>query len=229
MVCETADPGFAPDPPAGARRPGGLTQVEWKARRFIPGLAVPALAVALSLAALGVPPAEKSTSAKGLVANLVHFLAGTFRGSSPDNGLMIVSTRLDSAPTLQLERLVVRVTGTYRGDAVLLRGLWRISYQGDSVWLVFIPGIDPVEGARRFSDPTFSPTELDAGCWTPLAKRNEAFEGAVKPFPNCRDALRAGAVQSVGNEWSARFSADRMRFENRETGEVLTFARAAEK
>jgi hypothetical protein len=154
-------------------------------------------------------------------------LAGTFRGSSPGNDLTIVSTPLGGSPVLQLEKLEVRVTGSYQGDAVLLRGLWRVSYQGDAVWLVFIPGVDPLEAARRFSDPTFSPTELGAGCWTVLAIRGRAFEGRVKTFPNCRDALRAGAVQRIDTEWSVRIAAGELRFENRETGEVLSFSRAA--
>jgi hypothetical protein len=188
-----------------------------------------ALAGALSLAGLGARPVEKKSSPSGSVAKLSHMLDGVFRGSSPGNDLTIVSTPLGATPTLQVEKLEVRVTGTYQGDAVLLRGLWRISYQGDAVWLVFIPGVDPIEAARRFSDPTFSPVELDAGCWTILTSRNEAFEGAVKPFPNCRKALQAGAVQSVGKEWSARFSAREMRFENQETGEVLSFSRVAGK
>jgi hypothetical protein len=163
------------------------------------------------------------------VAELTRMLAGKFRGSSPGNDLTIVSTPLPGTPALQVEKLEVRVTGKYQGDAVLLRGLWRISYQGDAVWLVFIPGVDPIEAARRFSDPTFSPTELEAGCWTTLMAGKEGFEGSVKPFPNCRNALQAGAVQSVGREWSARFSADSMRLENRETGEILSFSRAAGK
>ncbi len=163
------------------------------------------------------------------VAKLTRMLVGTFRGSNPENDLTIVSTPLGSAPTLRLGRLEVRVTGTYRGDAVLLRGLWRISDQGDAVWLVFIPGVDPIEASRRFSDPTFSPPELEAGCWSLLTSRDGAFEGMVKPFPNCRNALRAGEVQSVGKEWSVRFSTGQMRFENRETGEILSFSRAAAK
>lgn len=163
------------------------------------------------------------------VAELTRMLAGTFRGSSPGNDLTIVSTPLDGTPDLRHEKLEVRVTGRYQGDAVLLRGLWRISYQGDAVWLVFIPGVDPIAAGRSFSDPTFSPTELDAACWTTLTAGKEGFEGPVKPFPNCRDALRAGEVQSVGKEWTARFSADTMRFENRETGEILSFSRAGGK
>ncbi len=166
---------------------------------------------------------------KNPVAQLTRMLAGKFRGSSPGNDLTIVSTRLGGTPTLQVEKLEVRVAGKYQGDAVLLRGLWRISYQGNAVSLVFIPGFDPTRAGRHFSDPTFSPTELDAGCWTMLAAGNGGFEGSVKPFPNCRNALQAGAVQSVGKEWSARFSADTMRFENRETGEILSFSRAAGK
>ena len=163
------------------------------------------------------------------VAELARMLVGTFRGSSPDNDLTIVSARLPATPGVQLEKLKVLITGRYKGDAGLLRGLWRISYQGDAVWLVFIPGVDSIEAARRFSDPTFSPTELDPGCWTLLTNRNGAFEGTVRPFPNCRDALRAGEVQSIGKEWSARFSAGQMRLENHETGETLSFARAAAK
>jgi hypothetical protein len=163
------------------------------------------------------------------LAELTRMLAGKFRGSSPGNDLTIVSTPLGGTPALQVGKLEVRVTGKYQGDAVLLRGLWRISYQGNAVWLVFIPGVDPIDAGRRFSDPAFSPTELDAGCWTTLTAGNQGFEGSVKPFPNCRNALQAGAVQSVGKEWSARFSADAMRFENRETGEILSFSRAAEK
>jgi|GEM_PF-2080427 len=167
---------------------------------------------------------------KNPVAELTRMLTGKFRGSSPGNDLTLVSTPLGGTPALRVEKLEVRVTGKYQGDAVLLRGLWRISYQGDAVWLVFIPGVDPIEAGRRFSDPTFSPTELDAGCWTTLTAGTEgSFEGSVKPFPNCRNALQAGAVQSVGREWSARFSADTMRFENRETGEILSFSRAARK
>ncbi len=166
------------------------------------------------------PPAKPA-------AELTRMLVGTFRGSSPGNDLTIVSAPLGATPTLQLEKVQVRVTGRYKGDAVLLRGLWRISYQGNALWLVFIPGVDPVEAARRFSDPTFSPTELEAGCWTLLTRRNDAFEGTVKPFPNCRAALGAGEVQSVAKDWSVRFSAGEMRFENREAGETLSFSRAA--
>jgi hypothetical protein len=167
---------------------------------------------------------------KNPAAELTRTLAGKFRGSSPGNDLTIVSTPLPGTPALQVEKLEVRVTGKYQGDAVLLRGLWRISYQGSAVWLVFIPGVDPIEAARRFSDPTFSPTELEAGCWTTLTAGTEgSFEGSVKPFPNCRNALQAGLVQSVGKEWIARFSADTMRFENRETGEILSFSRATGK
>jgi hypothetical protein len=187
------------------------------------------MAAAILLAAPGARPAEKKSPPENSAAKLSHMLAGVFRGSSPGNELTIVSTPLGSAPALQIEKLEVRVTGTYQGDAVLLRGLWRISYQGDAVWLVFIPGVDPIEAARRFSDPTFSPTELEAGCWSLLTSRNGAFEGTVKPFPNCRNALRAGAVQSIGTEWSLRFSTGQMRFENRETGEILSFSRAAPK
>jgi hypothetical protein len=162
------------------------------------------------------------------VSKLSRMLDGTFRGSNPGNDLTVVST-LHGSPTLRLGRLEVRITGTYRGDAVLLRGLWRVSYQGDAVWLVFIPGVDPVDAGRRFSDPTFSPTELEAGCWSVLTSKNGSFEGAVKTFPNCRNALKAGEVQSVGKEWSVRFSTGQMRFENRETGEILSFSRAAAK
>ena len=183
----------------------------------------------ISLAALGARPLERKSPPQNPAAELSHMLAGTFRGSSPGNELTIISTRLGSGPTLQIEKLEVRVTGKYQGDAVLLRGLWRISYQGDAVWLVFIPGVDPIEAARRFSDPTFSPPELEAGCWSLLTSKNGAFEGTVKQFPNCRNALRAGEVQSVGKEWSAHFSADAMRFENRETGEILSLSRAAAK
>jgi len=186
-----------------------------------------AVAGAILFAALGARPVEKKSSPQNSAAKLSHMLAGIFRGSSPGNELTIVSTPLGSIPALQTEKLEVRVTGTYQGDAVLLRGLWRISYQGEAVWLVFIPGVDPIEAARRFSDATFSPPELEAGCWSLLTSKNGAFEGTVKPFPNCRNALRAGEVQSVGKEWSARFSADAMRFENRETGEILSFARSA--
>jgi len=132
---------------------------------------------------------------------------------------------LASGPASQLARLEVRVTGKYSGDAVALRGLWRISYQGDVVWLVFIPGADPLDASRRFADPTFTPTELEAGCWTLLTWRDGAFEGTVKTAPNCRNALGAGAVQSIDRDWRVRFSQDQMRFENRDTGEVLTFAR----
>jgi hypothetical protein len=171
--------------------------------------------------------AEKLTN--NSVTQLTRMLTGIFRGSSPGNDLTIVSTPLGATPTLQLEKLKVLVTGKYKGDAVLLRGLWRVSYQGDVAWLVLIPGVDSIEAARRFSDPTFSPTELQAGCWTLLTSRNGAFEGTVKPFPNCRDALRAGEVQSIGKEWSARFAAAGMSFENRETGETLSFAHAAAK
>jgi hypothetical protein len=166
---------------------------------------------------------------KNPAAELTRMMTGRFRGTSPGNDLTIVSKHLPGTPALQVEKLEVRVSGRYQGDAVLLRGLWRISYQGDAVWLVFIPGVDPIDAGRRFSDPTFSPTELEAGCWTTLTARKEGYEGFVKPFPKCRDALRAGAVQSVGKEWSARFTADTMRFENRETDEVLSFSRAGGK
>jgi hypothetical protein len=203
-----------------------LTEVQRLARRFAPRTEALAVAGAILLSALGARPGEKKSSPQNSAAKLTHMLAGIFRGSSPGNELTIVSTPLPSAPTLQIEKLDVRVTGTYRGDAVLLRGVWRISYQGDAVWLVFIPGVDPIEAARRFSDPTFSPTELEAGCWSLLTSKNGTFEGTVKPFPNCRNALRAGEVQSVGKEWSALFSADAMRFENRETGEILSFSRS---
>ena len=203
-----------------------LTEVQRLARRFAPrtevvgrGRCHPARGSWRAAGGEEEPPQNSA-------AKLSHMLAGIFRGSSPGNELMIVSTPLGSAPALQTEKLEVRVTGTYQGDAVLLRGLWRISYQGDAVWLVFIPGVDPIEAARRFSDPTFSPPELEAGCWSLLTSKNGAFEGTVKPFPNCRNALRAGEVQSVGKEWSTRFSADAMRFENRETGEILSFSRA---
>src|SRR6266540_3249689 len=197
-----------------------LTEVQ---RRFAPRAEVLAVASAILLAALGARPVEKKSSPQSSAAKLSRMLAGVFRGSSPGNEMTIVSTPLPSAPTLQIEKLEVRVTGTYQGDAVLLRGLWRISYQGEAVWLVFIPGVDPIEAARRFSDATFSPPELEAGCWSLLTSKNGAFEGTVKPFPNCRNALRAGEVQSVGKEWSTRFSADAIRFENWETGEALSF------
>jgi hypothetical protein len=163
------------------------------------------------------------------VEELARMLVGTYRGSSPGNDLTIVSTPLTATPTSQLNKLQVRVTGAYNGDAVLLRGLWRISYQGEAVWLVFIPGIDPTAGARAFSDPTFSPTELQAGCWTLLQGGGGGFEGTIKTFPNCRNALGAGKVQSIGKEWIVRFSNGQMRFENRATGEILSFSRAAAK
>jgi hypothetical protein len=194
------------------------------ARRLGSQLAVLASTGGLILFASEARAAERPP--KNPVARLTRMLAGKFRCSSSGNDLTIVSTPLGGTPALQVEKLKVRVTGKYQGDAVLLRGLWRISYQGDTVWLVFIPGVDPIEAGRRFSDPAFSPTELDAGCWTTLTAGSEGFEGSVKPFPNCRNALQAGAVQSVGKEWSARFSADTMRFENRETGEILSFSRA---
>jgi hypothetical protein len=197
------------------------------ARRLGSLLAVLASTGGLFLFASEARAAEKPP--KNPVAELTRMLAGKFRGSSPGNDLTIVSTPLGGTPAFQVEKLEVRVTGKYQGDAVLLRGLWRISYQGNAVWLVFIPGVDPIEAGRRFSDPAFSPTELDAGCWTTLTAGNEGFEGSLKPFPNCRSALQAGAVQSVGKEWSARFSADTMRFENRETGEILSFSRTARK
>ncbi len=165
------------------------------------------------------------------VSRLTSLLIGTFHGTSPGNELTIVSSRigLASAPASQLQRLDVRVTGTYQGDAVLLRGAWRISYQGDVVWLVFVPGVDPLEAARRFADPTFSPTELEAGCWTLLAARDDSFQGTIKPVPNCRNALHAGEIQSIDKDWTVRFSSEGMRFENGETGEILTFARTAAK
>lgn len=189
--------------------------------------------LALLLVTVGVLPLSSEIRAaekppENSVAMLSNMLAGTFRGSNPGNDLTIVST-LHGSPTLRMGRLEVRITGTFRGDAVLLRGLWRVSYQGDAVWLVFIPGVDPVDAGRRFSDPTFSPTELAAGCWSSLTSRNESFEGTIKTFPNCRNALKAGAVQSVGKEWSVRFSTGQMRFENSQTGEILSFSRAAEK
>ncbi len=202
----------------------GLARLPAAVRRFLPLAAVPALAVGLHLQGARARAAERPPSPAG---DLARMLAGTFRGSSPGNDLTVVSTPLGGSPVLQLEKLEVRVTGSYQGDAVLLRGLWRISYQGDAVWLVFIPGVDPLEAARRFADPTFSPTELEAGCWVVLTSRGRAFEGRVKTFPNCRDALRAGAVQRVDKEWSVHVAADEMRFENAETGEVLSFTRAA--
>jgi hypothetical protein len=206
-----------------------LTESQGRVRHLVPRPVALAVAGAVLLAALGSRPVEKKSSPRNSAANLGHMLVGVFRGSSPGNDLTIVSAPLGATPTSQLEKLQVRVTGTYKGDAVLLRGLWRISYQGDAVWLVFIPGVDPTEAGRRFSDPTFVPTELEAGCWTVLRSGDGAFEGTVKPFPNCRNALGAGEVQSVGKEWSARFSAEEMRFENRETDETLSFARAAAK
>ena len=194
-------------------------------RGFGPLLALLSVAGGILPLASEIHAAEKPP--ENSVAALAGMLDGTFQGSNPGNDLTIVST-LHGSPTLRMGRLELRVTGTYSGDAVLLRGLWRVSYQGDAVWLVFIPGVDPVD-AGRFSDPTFSPTELGAGCWSVLTSRNGSFEGAVKTFPNCRNALKAGNVQSVGKEWSARFSTGQMRFENRETGEILSFSRAAAK
>jgi hypothetical protein len=206
------------------RRANGLAGLPKAAYRFFLLAVAPALALCLLLQGARAGAAERPPSPAG---DLARMLSGTFRGSSPGNDLTIVSTPLGGSPVLQLQRLEVRVTGAYQGDAVLLRGLWRISYQGDAVWLVFIPGVDPLEAARRFSDPTFSPTELEAGCWVVLVSRGRAFEGRVKTFPNCRDALRAGAVQRIDKEWSIRIAADEMRFENSETGETLSFSRAA--
>lgn len=200
-------------------------------RRMARGLGA---ALALAFVTGGIPPLSSEIHAAekppdNPVAELTRILLGNYRGSSPGNDLTIVSTPLAATPTSQLTKLQVRVTGTYKGDSVLLRGLWRISYQGEAVWLVFIPGVDPTAAARSFSDPTFSPTELQAGCWTLLQSAGGGFEGTIKTFPNCRNALGAGKIQSVGKEWSVRFSADRMRFENRETGEILSFSRAAAK
>lgn len=161
------------------------------------------------------------------VERLTRILVGTYRGSSPGNELTIVTSPLAATPTSQLNKLQVRISGAYQGDAVLLRGLWRISYQGDAVWLVFIPGIDPIAAARPFSDPTFSPTELQAGCWAVLKIGDGSFEGTIETFPNCRDALGAGEIQSIGKEWRVRFSEGEMRFANRETGEMLSFSRTA--
>lgn len=206
------------------RRAGGPASLPRGLRRFLPLAAAPALAVCLLLQGARASAADRPPSPAG---DLARLLAGTFQGSSPGNDLTIVSTPLGGSPVLQLQKLEVRVTGAYQGDAVLLRGLWRISYQGDAVWLVFIPGVDPLEAARRFSDPTFSPTELEAGCWVVLAIRGRAFEGRIKTFPNCRDALRAGAVQRVDKEWSVHLAPDELRFENAETGEALSFSRAA--
>ena len=188
-------------------------------------LASAAVVLGIACAVLGLPGEEKS-SPKNPVATLADMLLGTFRGSSPGNDLMIVSTRVPGTPTSQLDRLDVRVTGTYEGDAVVLRGLWRISYQGDQVWLVFIPGVDPTEAAGRFSSPAFSPTEMAVGCWTILSPRGNGFEGIVRPFPNCRNAVQARAIQSVEKEWNLHFRTDGMRFRNTQTGEVLSFTRA---
>jgi hypothetical protein len=189
-------------------------------------LASAAVALSIACAALGLPAEKKTSGPKNLVAALSDMLLGTFRGSGPGNELMIVSTRVPGTPTSQLDRLDVRVTGRYQGDAVVLRGLWRISYQGDQVWLVFIPGVDPTEAARRFSSPAFSPTEMAVGCWTILSPVGNGFEGTVRPFPDCRNAVQARAIQSVEKEWSLRFGQDGMRFENAQTGEVLAFTRA---
>jgi hypothetical protein len=196
--------------------------------RFVCALAALALTVGATFAAGGVNARESKNPPSNSVARLTRMLLGTYRGSSPENDLTIVSRRIHTSLTSQLEELDVRVTGTYEKDAVFLRGLWRISPQGDDVSLVFIPGTDPLDSARRFSGPAFSPTELDAGCWTLLASRNGAFEGRIRPFPNCRNAVQAGALQSVGKEWSVQLGADGLRFENAQSGETLSFARAGE-
>ncbi len=148
-----------------------LTEVQRLARRFARRSEALAVAGAILLAALGARTVEKKSSPQNSATKLSHMLAGIFRGSSPGNEMTIVSTPLGSAPASQIEKLEVRVTGTYQGDAVLLRGLWRISREGDAVWLVFIPGVDPIEAARRFSDPTFSPPELESGWLTRCASR----------------------------------------------------------
>ena len=190
-----------------------------------PRLVSVVVALGIAIAAPRLPGEEKPAS-KNSVEALADMLLGTFRGSSPGNDLMIVCTRVPGTPTSQLDRLDVRVTGTYDGDAVVLRGLWRISYQGDQVWLVFIPGVDPTEAARRSSSPAFSPTEMAVGCWTILSPRGDGFEGTVRPFPNCRNAVQARAIQSVEKEWNLHFKPDGMRFRNTQTGEVLSFTRA---
>jgi hypothetical protein len=198
----------------------------WEALRFVCALTVLALTGGTVLAYGGGDAVEIKNPPSNSVARLTRMLLGTFRGSSPGNDLTIVSSRNRTTPTSQLEELDVRVTGTYEGDAVLLRGLWRISSQGDAVSLVFIPGADRLDSARRFSDPAFSPTELGAGCWTLLGSRNGVFDGTIRPFPNCRNAVQAAAVQSVEKEWTVHFGADGMRFENALSGETLAFVRA---
>lgn len=199
-----------------------------RAARSRRGLAAAAAACAMALLAPALCAQEKSPRPKGPVAALADVLSGTLQGSSPGNDLTIVSSHAATA-TPQLAKLDVRVTGTYQGDAVLLRGIWRISDQGGVVWLVFIPGVDSSEAARRFSDSTFSPTDLAAGCWAVLMPRGRAFEGAIRTFPNCRDAIQAGAVQSVEKNWSVRFGEDGVRFHDSETDETLSFARVPKK
>jgi len=188
-------------------------------------LAAAAAAFGVACVALALPAEDKPARPTSPVAALSGLLLGTFRGSSPGNDLTIVSSRVVLTPTSQLDRLDVRVTGTYRGDAVVLRGLYRISYQGDTVWLVFIPGVDPTEAARRTAG-AFSPTEMAVGCWTILAPRGDAFDGTIRPFPDCRKAIQARDVQSVQSEWSVHVGPDGMRFRNRETDETLSFTRA---
>lgn len=186
------------------------------------------LLIAMAAARGSVLAAEKPGAAAP-VPRLTRILVGTYRGTSPGNELVVVSSRIVAEPTSQLQHLDVRVTGTYEGDAVDLRGLWRISYSGESVWLVFIPGGDPVEGSRRYGGSAFSPTELDAGCWAPLVLRGGAFEGRIRPFPNCRKAIAANAVQSVEEEWSVHFGEDGIRFHDDRTDETLAFSRAQQR
>jgi hypothetical protein len=187
--------------------------------------AAAALAAGVSLPA-GAAAAGKNEAPRN-VSSLASQLAGVFRGSSPGNDLTIVSTALRSSPGLQIEMLEVLVTGRYKGDAVLLRGLWRVSREGEAYGLAFIPGVNTIQAQGRVSDPTFVPIDLEAGCWTQVTPRADAFEGTIRTFPNCRQAIGAGEVQSVGKEWTARFSRNEIRFENRETGELLTFSRGS--
>jgi len=169
------------------------------------------------IAALAFITAGSTVARAAAIDNLSRYFAGTYRGVTPGNDLMLqinpVTINIDNPYDYFLT-----ISGKFEKTNMRQQGVIRIEPQGDSIHLGFIPHFNPGITGVSPQVGRFTSDELNSACGVYLKIEGDGFAGETRPS-DCARALRGTAARS----WRIEIEPNRITLKDVKTGETLRF------
>lgn len=169
------------------------------------------------IAALAFITAGTAVVGATAIDNLSRYFAGTYRGVTPGNDLMLQITPV----TINISNpydYFVTISGKFDRTNMREQGVIRIEPQGDSIHVGFIPHFNPGITGVSPQVGKFTSDELNSACGVYLKIEGDGFGGATRPS-DCARAIRGTA----GRSWRIEIEPNRITLKDAKSGETLRF------